>query len=177
MQGCGGNFPGDQPSVYNLNEPEVIGRPIFSTCRRVPSGAGVEYGFHFPEGRKKQMSWEKHTWNQVPREELNPLLARQVVSGQRAMTVKIFLKKDCVVPQHSHESEQISYLLEGALRFCLEGPQAGEWREVEVRAGEVVVIPSNLAHSVLALEDSVALDVFSPIREDWLRGDDAYLRG
>ena len=87
------------------------------------------------------------------------------------MVAQVFLKKDAVVPEHHHESEQITYILEGALKFQLEG------REIVVGKGQVLRIPSNVPHSAVALEDTLDLDIFSPIRQDWLIKDDAYLRG
>ena len=109
-------------------------------------------------------------WETVKKEILNDKLWRKIVSGEKVMVAQISLLKDCVVPLHHHESEQISLILEGALKFELEG------REIVVRAGEVLVIPSNVPHSALAMEDTIAIDVFSPIRYDWLDGTDSYLR-
>lgn len=90
--------------------------------------------------------------------------------GEKAMVAQLGLSKDCVVPLHHHESEQISLVIQGAVKFQLEG------KEVIVRGGEVLVIPSNLPHSAVALEDSLGIEVFSPIRHDWLDGSDSYLR-
>lgn len=115
-------------------------------------------------------------WRSVRREQLNPLLARQVVSGDKVMLAQVFLQKGSVVPPHSHESEQISYILRGVLRFDISQPN-GSIQQIDVRAGEVLVIPSNVVHGAVALEDTVDLDVFSPIRHDWLDGADQYLRG
>jgi len=109
-------------------------------------------------------------WESVKKEILNDKLWRQIVSGDKVMAARLWLFKDCVIPLHHHESEQISLVFEGALKFELEG------REVIVRAGEVLVIPSNVPHTALALEDTIGIDVFSPIRQDWLDGTDAYLR-
>jgi quercetin dioxygenase-like cupin family protein len=109
-------------------------------------------------------------WESVRKEILNDKLWRKVVSGENVMVAQLWLFKDCLIPLHHHESEQISLVLQGALKFELEG------REVMVRAGEVLVIPSNVPHSVLAIEDTIGLDVFSPIRHDWLDGTDNYLR-
>jgi quercetin dioxygenase-like cupin family protein len=109
-------------------------------------------------------------WESVHKEILNKRLWRKMVSGEKVMVAQLGLSKGCLVPLHHHESEQISVVLEGALKFELEG------REVLVRAGELMVIPSNVPHSVLAMEDSISLDVFSPIRHDWLDGTDSYLR-
>jgi quercetin dioxygenase-like cupin family protein len=109
-------------------------------------------------------------WEKVKKEVLNDRLWRKVVTGEKVMVAQLWLFKDCLVPLHHHESEQISLILQGALKFELEG------REVTVRAGEVLVIPSNVPHSALAIEDTVGIDVFSPIRKDWLDGTDTYLR-
>jgi quercetin dioxygenase-like cupin family protein len=113
-----------------------------------------------------------HTsWENVRLETLSPTISRKVVTGEKAMVAQVFLKKGAVVPEHHHESEQITYILEGALEFQLEG------RTVVVSKGEVLHIPSEVPHSAIALEDTLDLDIFSPIRHDWLTGDDAYLRG
>jgi quercetin dioxygenase-like cupin family protein len=113
---------------------------------------------------------ELFSWDNVKKEVLNDKLARKVISGERITMAQIFLAKDAVVPLHQHENEQFSSVLKGALRFELEG------KEMVLRAGEVLLIPSHVPHRVVALEDSMALDVFSPIRTDWLTGNDAYLR-
>lgn len=110
------------------------------------------------------------TWDSVHTETMSEVISRKVISGDKVMIAQVFLKKDAVVPEHRHESEQITYILEGALKFDLEG------REVVVRKGEVLVIPSNVPHRAVALEDTLDLDVFSPIRQDWLTKDDSYLR-
>src|ERR1700728_3876097 len=110
------------------------------------------------------------TWDSVPLEVMSDMISRKVISGHRAMVAQIFLKKGAVVPVHHHESEQVIYMLEGSMRFELEG------KEIIVRQGEVIVIPSNVPHRAVALEDGLSLDVFSPIRQDWLSKDDAYLR-
>ena len=109
-------------------------------------------------------------WQSVRKEVLNDKLSRKLVTGVKAMVAQLSLARGCVVPTHQHESEQISMIMEGALKFELEG------REVIVQAGEVLVIPSQLPHSALALEDTLAYDIFSPIRQDWLNGTDTYLR-
>ena len=113
-------------------------------------------------------------WEDMPRERLSDLLDRRLVTGQRVMLAHVYLKKGCVVPRHAHENEQVTYILEGALRFWI-GEEPGE--QLDVRAGEVLVIPPNLPHKAEALEDTLDLDVFCPPRQDWLDGTDAYLRG
>src|SRR5579859_6814429 len=111
-----------------------------------------------------------YTWNNVEQETMSDVISRKVISGEKAMVAQVFLKKDAVVPTHHHESEQLTYILEGALKFELEG------REVVVRKGEVLLIPANVPHRAVALEDTIDLDIFSPIRLDWLTGQDHYLR-
>lgn len=110
-------------------------------------------------------------WNDVELEHLNPLLDRQIVTGEKLMLSRVLLKKGCVVPEHSHENEQVTYILEGALKFTIDG------RDIVVSAGEVLCIPSNMPHRAEALEDTVDLDVFYPPRQDWLSKTDKYLRG
>jgi quercetin dioxygenase-like cupin family protein len=110
------------------------------------------------------------SWKDVPLETMSDVISRRVVSGEKAMVAQVYLKKDAVVPLHQHESEQVTYILEGALKFELDG------REITVHAGEVLVIPSNMPHRAVAMEDTLDLDVFSPIRHDWLDKDDEYLR-
>lgn len=123
----------------------------------------------------------KHTrWDDLPVEAMNAHIGRQFVVGTGTMLARIFLKAGGLVPRHSHANEQITYVLEGALRFRLwENPEAmdGPGREVMVRAGEVLCIPPHVPHEALAIEDTVDLDVFNPPRQDWIEGTDAYLRG
>jgi unsaturated pyranuronate lyase len=119
------------------------------------------------------MSATHYRWDDVHREELSPTIGRRIITGDRMMIAQVFLAKDAVVPKHSHENEQITYILEGTLRFFL-GDDGAE--VVDVHAGEVLTIPSNLPHEALALEDTLDVDVFNPPRQDWLDGSDAYLR-
>jgi len=113
----------------------------------------------------------KHTrWDDVELETLNPLLGRKMITGENLMLARVLLKKGCVVPEHSHVNEQLTYIVEGALKFWIDG------KEIVVRAGEVLCIPSNMPHKAEAVEDTVDLDVFYPPRQDWLSGADAYLR-
>lgn len=113
-----------------------------------------------------------HTIEDLETEQVNPLIRRRLISGEKVMFAHLQLKKGCVVPFHHHHNEQLSYIVQGALRFWL-----GEEREeVVVRAGQVLQIPSNLPHKAEALEDTLNIDLFSPPREDWLQGTDDYLR-
>lgn len=109
-------------------------------------------------------------WNSVPLEQLNPLFQRHFVVGQEIMLARVLMKKGCIVPEHSHHNEQLTYILEGTLKFWIDG------REIVVKAGETLCIPSNMPHKAEALEDTVDLDVFSPPREDWINKSDHYLR-
>jgi quercetin dioxygenase-like cupin family protein len=110
-------------------------------------------------------------WSSVELEDLNPLLQRQFVVGQDVMLARVLLKKGCIVPEHSHHNEQITYILEGALKFWIDG------REIVVNAGEVLTIPPHMPHKAEALLDTVDLDVFNPPRADWINKTDQYLRG
>jgi unsaturated pyranuronate lyase len=118
-------------------------------------------------------SAKHYRWDDLPAEPLKGGISRRLISGKGVMIAHVYLKKGDDVPQHSHMNEQITYILQGALQFWL-GAEGD--REVTVRAGEVLVIPSNLEHRALALEDTLDVDVFNPPREDWLNGTDAYLR-
>jgi quercetin dioxygenase-like cupin family protein len=110
-------------------------------------------------------------WSSVEIEDLNPLLQRHFVVGQNVMLARVLLKRGCIVPEHSHHNEQITYILEGALKFWIDG------RELIVNAGEVLTIPPHMPHKAEALEDTVDLDVFNPPRADWINKTDRYLRG
>ena len=119
-----------------------------------------------PTGEVKHIRWEE-----IPVESLNPLLARQIVVGDQVMLARLVLKKGCVVPLHSHFNEQISHIQSGALQFIVNG------REIVLRPGEFLCIPPNAPHSAVALEDTLAIDTFTPPRADWLNKTDQYLRG
>jgi quercetin dioxygenase-like cupin family protein len=110
-------------------------------------------------------------WHAVELEDLNPLLQRQFVVGQEMMLARVLLKKGCIVPEHSHHNEQITYVLEGALKFWIDG------KVIVVNSGEVLTIPPHMPHKAEALADTVDLDVFSPPRADWINKTDKYLRG
>jgi unsaturated pyranuronate lyase len=116
----------------------------------------------------------KFRWDDMPRESLNEGLGRRLITGDRVMLAHVYFTTGTEVPTHRHHNEQITYILEGALQFFL-----GEDEEHvhTVHAGEVLVIPSDVPHRAVALEDTLDVDVFSPPRQDWLDGTDAYLRG
>ena len=113
---------------------------------------------------------EHYTCDEIEKEVLSPTIGRKIISGEKAMVAQVFLAKGAVVPEHHHESEQITYILEGALEFHLDG------KTIVVSAGQVLRIPSQVPHMAVALADTLDLDIFSPIRHDWLIKDDAYLR-
>jgi len=111
------------------------------------------------------------SWEKIEVEKLSDTITRQMLNGEHATVARIFLARGARVPRHSHASEQFSLILSGALKFVFDDG------ETVVRAGEMVFIPSHKPHAADALEDTVDLDIFSPRREDWIRKDDAYLRG
>jgi quercetin dioxygenase-like cupin family protein len=113
---------------------------------------------------------EKSSWNTMEIEQLNDKLSRQMISGENATISQLLLKKGASVPRHSHMNEQYSWILSGALKFVFDD------REILVGEGEILLIPANVAHSAVALEDTVDVDIFAPRREDWIRKDDSYLR-
>jgi quercetin dioxygenase-like cupin family protein len=114
-----------------------------------------------------------YRWDDLPKEELKPDLHRRLISGERLMLAHVYLDDGCEVPKHAHENEQLTYILEGTLRFWLSDDES---EVVDVAAGEVLHIPSNLPHRAVALGRTLDVDVFSPPRQDWLEGSDAYLR-
>jgi quercetin dioxygenase-like cupin family protein len=113
---------------------------------------------------------EKSSWKTMEIEKLNDKLSRQMISGENATISQLILKKGAAVPRHSHLNEQYSWIISGALKFVFDD------REILVGEGEVLVIPANVAHSAVALEDTVDVDIFAPRREDWIRKEDSYLR-
>jgi quercetin dioxygenase-like cupin family protein len=135
-----------------------------------PVVASPSFAFTMPETNR---STTLYRWEEMPRETVSPMLDRRLITGDRMMLAHVYLKKGCVVPKHSHENEQFTYILEGALRFWI-GDDGGQ--EVVVRAGEVLHIPSNVPHKAEALEDTLDVDVFDPPRQDWLDKTDSYLR-
>ena len=110
------------------------------------------------------------SWDAVKKEVMNEKIWRKVISGEKAMLAQIFIAKDGVVPKHQHESEQFTYVQEGAIKLEMEG------KEVVLQKGQILLVPSNVPHSAVALEDYFGLEIFSPIRIDWLTGQDDYLR-
>ena len=109
-----------------------------------------------------------HRWDEIALEKVTEVISRKIVTGEKEMLTQIYLKRGALVPMHKHEAEQMTYTLQGALRFLVDG------EEVVVREGEVLLIPSWVEHQAEALEDTFELDVFSPIRQDWLDHTDDY---
>jgi quercetin dioxygenase-like cupin family protein len=112
----------------------------------------------------------QYDWNSMPAEQLNPQITRRVVHTENLTIARLQIAKDAVVPEHSHVNEQVATVERGALKFQVAG------HDVVLRDGQSLAIPSNVPHSVVALEDTTVMDIFAPRRDDWLRGDDAYLR-
>ena len=112
-----------------------------------------------------------YRWEEMPVETVTERLGRRLVTGERMMLAQVYLDRGCIVPKHAHENEQLTYILEGALRFWI--GEEGE-HELVVRAGEVLHVPSGVPHRAEALEDTLDVDVFSPPRQDWLDGTDRY---
>ncbi|HTK37587.1 MAG TPA: cupin domain-containing protein [Pyrinomonadaceae bacterium] len=116
---------------------------------------------------------QHYRWEDMPRERVTDSLERRLITADRMMLAHVYLDKGCIVPKHSHENEQLTYILEGALHFWI--GEDGE-EEVIVRSGEVLVIPSNVPHKAEAIEDTLDVDIFSPPRQDWIDKTDDYLR-
>lgn len=112
-------------------------------------------------------------WDAMKKERVSDMLERRLITGERVMLAHVYLKKGCIVPKHSHENEQLTYILEGALKFWI-GEDSSE--EITVSAGEVLLIPSNVPHKAEAIEETLDVDIFSPPRQDWLAKTDDYLR-
>jgi len=114
-----------------------------------------------------------YRWDDLPKERLSPLLERRLIWGERVMVSHVYLEKGCVVPRHAHDNEQMTYILEGVLRFWV-GEDEGE--TIDVAVGEVLHLPSGVPHRAEALEDTLDVDIFSPPRQDWIEKTDDYLR-
>jgi quercetin dioxygenase-like cupin family protein len=107
-----------------------------------------------------------HRWDEIALEKITEMISQKIIAGDREMLAQIYLKRGALVPMHAHDSEQMTYVLQGALKYLVGS------EEIIVREGEVLHIPSHVPHQAEALEDTLELDVFSPIRADWLRDDD-----
>jgi quercetin dioxygenase-like cupin family protein len=107
-----------------------------------------------------------HRWDEIALERITEMISQKIVAGEREMLAQIYLKRGALVPMHAHDSEQMTYILQGALRVVVDG------EEITVREGEVLHVPSGVPHQAEALEDTFELDVFSPVRQDWLDGEE-----
>ena len=108
-----------------------------------------------------------YRWDEIALEKVTEMLSRKVVSGEREMIVQVYVKRGCLVPMHAHQSEQMTYVLQGAIKFVVGG------EEITVREGEVLHIPAGVEHQAEALDDTFELDLFSPIRGEWIGAPDA----
>jgi quercetin dioxygenase-like cupin family protein len=115
-------------------------------------------------------------WAKIPRETVTSDIGRRLFTGKRMMLAQVYLDRGAIVPWHSHENEQLTWVLEGSLRFWIGGEGAPDMEEMVIAAGEVLYIPSNVPHKVEALEDTLDVDVFSPPRQDWLDHTDSYFQ-
>ena len=113
-------------------------------------------------------------WDDIPRETVIDGIGRRLFTGERMMLAQVYIKKGSIVPKHSHENEQLTWIQEGALRFWIGNEGEPGYEERVVSAGEVMYIPSNVPHMAEAIEDTLDVDVFSPPRQDWLDGTDSY---
>ncbi len=155
------------PARKNSAHKESAARKTTKTAR---PGSKVALKGTVRKSRPLKAELRHIPWSSVEVEALNPLLGRHFVVGQNVMLARVLLKKGCLVPEHSHHNEQITYVLEGALKFGIDG------KVIVVNAGEVLTIPPNMPHWAEALADTVDLDIFNPPRADWINKTDAYLR-
>jgi quercetin dioxygenase-like cupin family protein len=148
----------------------VPGRPAVI----IPAVSRTLFGALFQKlssGKEHSVSTQTvrlHRWDEIALEKVTEMISRKIVSGDREMLAQVYLKKGALVPMHSHESEQMTYVLQGAMKFLVGG------EEITLREGEVLHIPSWVEHQAEALDDTFELDLFSPIRQDWLDHTDTY---
>jgi quercetin dioxygenase-like cupin family protein len=133
----------------------------------------VHADFSPPTMPTSNQSVTHYKWDDMPKENVSPLLDRRLITGNRMMIAHVYLKKGCIVPKHQHENEQITYIIDGELKFWI---GEDESQIVHVKAGEVLTIPSNVFHKAEAIVDTLDVDVFDPPRQDWLDKTDSYLR-
>ncbi len=154
---------------------KAVSRNIAAKKARVKEKGATKNNVVFRQkgipSRRAKAELKHIAWNTIQIEELNPLIGRQFVVGRDIMVARVLLKKGAIVPKHSHVNEQVTYILEGALRFWIDG------KVIVVKAGEVLTIPPNMPHKAEAIIDTVDIDVFNPPRADWINKDDSYLRG
>lgn len=144
--------------------------PKKSVARKNSPASKVALKGTVMKGKPRPAELRHAAWNSIDVEPLNPLLGLHFVVGQNIMLARVLLKKGCIVPEHSHPNEQVTFIAEGALKFWIDG------KEIVVNAGEVLTIPPNMPHKAEALEDTVDFDVFDPPRADWMNKTNSYLR-
>ena len=170
---------------------QIVAREAFPTCartrRRPPRARRVWKPASMPSCRKNYTIRSEcynppqpadntmtsrpvrlYRWDEIALEKVTEMISRKIITGEREMVTQIYLKRGALVPMHSHESEQMTYVLQGGLRFLING------EEITVREGEVLHIPSWVPHQAEAIDDTFEMDIFSPIRQDWLDGTDTY---
>ncbi len=116
---------------------------------------------------------EKINWSAVPVEEVNASMKRQIITGEKLMVARMHFKDGFVVPLHQHVHEQVTQVVSGQMRFWF---GENKEQEMDLFAGDVIVIPSNLPHEALMIGDVEEIDTWAPPRQDWLDGSDLYLR-
>jgi len=161
------------PRNKNSAKRKIARRPLSSakkTARKSGNSVALKNTVKSTKRSRTKAELKYVQWQSVPVEDLNPLLQRHFIVGEDIMVARVLMKRGCLVPLHSHHNEQFTYILEGALKFWIDG------QEIVVRAGEVLTIPRNMPHKAEALEDTVDLDVFNPPRADWINKTDQYLR-
>ena len=114
-----------------------------------------------------------YKWDNMPKEHLNDFIDRRIITGNEVMVTHVYLKKGAIVPMHAHSNEQITYILEGKMKFWIESEDA---ESILIGPGEVLTLPPNISHKAEAIEDTLDVDIFYPLREDWLNRTDYYLR-
>ena len=146
-------------------------KPKTRAVKKVPATALSHIALKdtMPKGDRRA-ELRHFVWDSIPIDEMSPVLGRQLVVGQNIMLARVLLKKGCIVPEHSHPNEQLTFIAEGALRFWIDG------EVIDVNAGECLTIPPNMPHKAEALEDTVDYDVFNPPRADWMNKTDTYLK-
>lgn len=122
----------------------------------------------------KNSKVQRFQWDDMPKEKLSDFIERRIVTGEKVMLTHVYLKKGAVVPMHAHYNEQITYILEGKIKFWIEHEDA---EPIIIGPGEVLTLPPNIPHKAEAVEDTLDVDIFSPPREDWLKKEDDYLKG
>jgi quercetin dioxygenase-like cupin family protein len=158
------------PHTSGRLSPQARSKPAAKKRSEIATASTMALQGTVAKGKTHKAEVRHIPWSSIAVESLNPLLGLHFVVGQNIMLARVLLKKGCIVPEHSHPNEQITFILEGALKFWIDG------REIVVNSGEVLTIPPNVPHKAEALEDTVDIDVFDPPRADWMNKTNVYLR-